>query len=187
MKYAFIIVCFLWICSEISLLLFFRAKKNQNTNTADKSSLLILWVFILFSIYLSIYLSNTTDYSIFQHQSMESLGIVVMAIGIVCRLLVVSYLGKSFTVNLAVNPEQKILKSGYYKYIRHPSYTFSLLTFIGFGIILNNWISLIILIVPVFVAFAYRIKLEEKLLILQFGKDYQDYTKHTKRLVPFIY
>jgi len=45
----------------------------------------------------------------------------------------------------------------------------SLLSFIGFGISLNNWFSLITIASLVTIAFLYRIKIEEKTLIEQIG------------------
>lgn len=71
--------------------------------------------------------------------------------------------------------------------MRHPSYAFSLLTFVGLAIVLNNYISAIVLLIPVFVMFLRRINIEEEVLIEQFGQDYIDYMKKTKRLIPFIY
>ncbi len=35
--------------------------------------------------------------------------------------------------------------------------------------------------------FLRRINIEEEVLIEQFGQDYIDYMKKTKRLIPFIY
>jgi protein-S-isoprenylcysteine O-methyltransferase Ste14 len=33
----------------------------------------------------------------------------------------------------------------------------------------------------------YRIRLEEELLIREFGEEYIEYRKHTKKLVPCVY
>ena len=52
---------------------------------------------------------------------------------------------------------------------------------------LNNYIAAIVRLVPVFFMFIYRINIEEKALRDQFGKNYSDYMKKTKRLIPFIY
>jgi protein-S-isoprenylcysteine O-methyltransferase Ste14 len=41
--------------------------------------------------------------------------------------------------------------------------------------------------VPVFLAYCYRIRVEERLLIAELGSDYVDYCRRTKRLIPFIY
>ena len=96
-------------------------------------------------------------------------------------------MGKYFTVDVTIREGHQIKKDGVYSILRHPSYSASLLTFLGLGLFLNNWISLIIAFIPPFLAFLYRIKIEEKALTEQFGQDYIDYKKQTKKLIPFIY
>jgi protein-S-isoprenylcysteine O-methyltransferase Ste14 len=115
------------------------------------------------------------------------LGSALIVIGMIIRFIAIRTLGKFFTVNLAIHGDQSLIKAGLYKHIRHPSYSGSLLSFVGFGLSLNNWISLIIILVPILVTFINRINIEEKLLLEQFGSEYEDYKKRTKRLFPMIY
>jgi len=37
------------------------------------------------------------------------------------------------------------------------------------------------------VAYAYRIRTEERMLVEIFGERYREYQKHSKRLIPFIF
>ena len=101
--------------------------------------------------------------------------------------MVVDNLGKYFTVDVTIRKDHQLKTDGFYSLVRHPSYAFSLLTFFGLAIVLNNYIATIVLLVPVVSMFIYRINIEEKALKDQFGKDYCDYMKKTKRLIPFIY
>jgi protein-S-isoprenylcysteine O-methyltransferase Ste14 len=103
------------------------------------------------------------------------------------RFIAVWSLGKFFTVDVTIQENHKIIDKGVYKIVRHPSYLGSLVSFIGFGISLNNWISLIIIIIPITIAFIHRIKIEEQLLLKQFEVDYSEYMKKTYRLLPKIY
>lgn len=80
-----------------------------------------------------------------------------------------------------------MIESGPYRLVRHPSYTGALLAFLGFGFSLGNWLALLVIIVPIFVAFAYRIKVEERALVDALGDRYVSYARRTKRLLPFIY
>ena len=105
----------------------------------------------------------------------------------IIRFIAIRTLGKFFTVNLAIHGDQSLIKAGLYKYIRHPSYTGSLISFVGFGLSLNNWVSLIVIFVPVLITFINRINIEEKLLHEQFGIEYEEYKARTKRLIPMIY
>ena len=107
--------------------------------------------------------------------------------GMVMRLVAVKQLGKFFTVDVTIRKGHQLMKNGVYKYIRHPSYTGSLLSFIGYGISLNNYVALATVLIPVVGSFIYRINIEEKALTEQFGQHYSDYKTTTKRLIPFIY
>jgi len=55
------------------------------------------------------------------------------------------------------------------------------------GITLGYWLSVLLMIIPVFVGYAYRIKVEEHFMMEQFGQNYLDFQKRTKKLIPMIY
>ena len=110
-----------------------------------------------------------------------------MLLGIIFRLYAIKTLGRYFTVNVTIREGHKIIKQGLYKYLRHPSYTGSLLSFVGFGISLNNWVSFLIVMIPVTASFIRRMNIEERALTEQFGEEYITYKKQTWRLLPFIY
>lgn len=113
-------------------------------------------------------------------------GILVALAGIGLRLWAIRVLGRFFTSVIAVSPDQQVVDHGPYRLIRHPSYTGALITVLGAALCLANWLSLAA-IVPVFLAYSYRIRVEESSLEGQLGHAYSDYRQRTKRLVPFIY
>lgn len=76
---------------------------------------------------------------------------------------------------------QTIVQNGPYRWVRHPAYTGSILTLIGFALGLTLIASLVILVIC-FVGFLYRIQVEEKALVEVFGKEYQEYMQRTWRL-----
>ncbi|WP_417428027.1 methyltransferase family protein [Halpernia sp.] len=180
------IIMLIWALSEIFLLLKMRSGKNDEKGK-DKKSLSYLWIVIGFSIFFGIFISKANSFPFYSNPVFQIIGLAFLMLGVIFRLVVVYNLGKYFTVDVTIVKDHKLITDGFYKYIRHPSYTFSLLTFVGLALILNNWISAIILIFPVFLMFFYRMNIEEKVLKDQFGKEYEDYMKRTKRLIPFIY
>ncbi|WP_230380132.1 methyltransferase family protein [Kaistella gelatinilytica] len=180
------IIMILWGFSEIFLLLKMRSG-NADAKGKDKKSLSYLWMVIGFSIFFGIFVSKATQFPFYTNSKIQILGLAILFLSIVLRMIVVYNLGKYFTVDVTIKKDHQLKTDGFYKYVRHPSYLFSLLTFVGLAIVLNNYISAVILLVPVFLMFFYRINIEEKVLTEQFGKDYTDYMKKTKRLIPFIY
>jgi protein-S-isoprenylcysteine O-methyltransferase Ste14 len=128
-----------------------------------------------------------TPFHISQSFLIACLGLFLIIAGVVIRFAAIQTLGNFFTVNLALHNDHLLVTKGLYKFIRHPSYTGSLLSFIGLGLSFNNWLSLIIIFIPILISFIYRINVEEKLLLQQFGQEYINYKKNTKRLIPLIY
>lgn len=177
---------FAWFLTEFLYKNLLKSCENDRKNT-DKSTLNILWIAIPFSIMSSVTASYVTKFPICNEVWIYYLGAMFVWIGIVLRFIIIRSLGKYFTVDITIRKDHKIKKEGFYKYVRHPSYTFSLLTSLGLGLYLNNWLSLVLALVPTFMAFSYRIKVEEKALIEEFGEEYLEYRRNTKKLVPFVY
>jgi len=114
------------------------------------------------------------------------LGIILMILGLIIRIIAAKTLGKFYMRTLRKTDNHKIVKNGIYKFIRHPGYLGLFLLFIGAGIAVENFISLILIFVIMTVAYSYRIKVEEEMLIKIFGNKYKKYMKETKRIIPFI-
>jgi protein-S-isoprenylcysteine O-methyltransferase Ste14 len=82
-----------------------------------------------------------------------------------------------------VLPEQQVVSSGIYGYIRHPIYTGDLLLLAGLELALNSWLVLGVLAPLVMVV--RRAKAEEAILSRALP-EYADYTARTKRFIPFV-
>ena len=57
---------------------------------------------------------------------------------------------------------------------------------LGYGLSLTNWLSLLVLMGCALIGFSYRIHVEEHVLKAQLGQRYQEYMRRTKRLIPFV-
>lgn len=58
---------------------------------------------------------------------------------------------------------------------------------IGFAATMNSLNSFLVLVLPVFFAVIFRIGVEEKVLIKEFGNSYLEYKSKTKKLIPGIF
>jgi len=186
MNYIFEIIWICWLLSEIFLNRLLRSKV-ANSRELDKNSLNLIWIAIIASMTSGVLIAIYCPSPIIKTNFLLYLGSALILVGMIIRFIAIRTLGKFFTVDLAIHGDQHLIMVGLYKYIRHPSYTGSLLSFAGFGLSLNNWLSLIIIIVPILVTFINRINIEEKLLQKQFGAEYEEYKRRTKRLIPMIY
>jgi protein-S-isoprenylcysteine O-methyltransferase Ste14 len=115
------------------------------------------------------------------------IGVSLMLSGIVFRWYSASVLGKYFTFDVTVQNNQHLVEVGPYRYVRHPSYTGALLTLIGFGLALENWLAAFAGTFCLGLAYVYRIRVEEAALTAALGDIYRRYAKRTWRLLPFIF
>jgi protein-S-isoprenylcysteine O-methyltransferase Ste14 len=115
------------------------------------------------------------------------IGIALMLAGLALRFWSVVTLGASFRTTVETHGNQKIVSHGPYKLVRHPSYSGLILTCCGYGIALQNWLSLLIAVILPLFALLYRIHVEEAALVSSFGSEYIEYQKRTKKLVPWVW
>jgi protein-S-isoprenylcysteine O-methyltransferase Ste14 len=181
-----VIIWISWFGSEVALSLIVRSGKKDQKNR-DKNSLRVIWIIIALAVTAGVTLANRTHFFIGQYAVIHYTGLAVIVAGMLLRFISIYTLGRMFTVDVTIRADHKLKTDGLYKIIRHPSYTGSLLSFAGFGLSLNNWLSLITVFVLVTAAFMYRIRVEEQLLAEGFGKEYEAYKKSTSRLIPWIY
>jgi protein-S-isoprenylcysteine O-methyltransferase len=114
-------------------------------------------------------------------------GFGLYAVGLALRWWAIIYLGRFFTVNVTVATDHRVVDSGPYRYIRHPSYTGGLVAFLGLSLCLSNAFSILIIMIPIFLAFRKRMDIEESVLTKALEPSYRDYVRRTKRLIPFVY
>jgi protein-S-isoprenylcysteine O-methyltransferase Ste14 len=143
---------------------------------------------ILLSVGLSVTVADIYPGAATSHRRMFYLvGLALFLVGIILRWYAIIVLGKFFTVDVAIAKEHRVVDSGPYRWVRHPSYTGALLAFLGIGFCLGNWLSILCLMIPIAAAFLWRIRIEERALLEALGQDYRAYMRRTKRLLPFLY
>ena len=114
-------------------------------------------------------------------------GLGLFVAGVSLRWYAIAWLGRSFTYDVAVDTDQRVIDTGPYRHIRHPAYTGSLLSFIGVGLCGGNLVALGVLVTPIAWAFLHRIAIEEAALTAALGSRYSDYASRTRRLLPLVY
>ncbi len=80
---------------------------------------------------------------------------------------------------------EKIVTTRVYSIVRHPQYLGGLLAHIGISFLLSAWYSLVS--TPLMIVLIYLISWkEEKELIREFGKEYEDYREKVPMLMPTL-
>ncbi len=170
--------------SELALSIFLRAKIGKQ----DQGSLRMIWLVVISCIFVAVYTTfKLPQFQFADNSASYPFGVALFFTGLCVRWYSIYYLGRFFTVNVAIASDHKVIDTGPYRYIRHPSYTGALMAFSGFALCLSNWLSIFIIVLPVCAVFLYRIRIEEAALHAGLGEAYNDYCKRTKRLIPAIY
>ena len=114
-------------------------------------------------------------------------GLIFLVAGITIRWTAVYSLGKYFTGTVLIRNDHRLIRSGLYKYLRHPAYAGGLLAHLGLGLSFSNWFTLGFSSIPYLLAASYRMRVEEQALREAFGVEYLEYSKTVKRLIPKLY
>lgn len=115
------------------------------------------------------------------------LGFLVAWIGIIFRLVSIHTLGRFFRMVVQVQEGHQVVRSGPYRFLRHPSYAGLLLAMVGLGLTHHNFASLAALVGCCLIGVLYRIRVEERVLRSELGAAYTEYADHTPRLVPGVW
>ena len=106
--------------------------------------------------------------------------------GLALRTWAVVLLGPCFTWSVTVQAGQQLVSRGPYRFIRHPSYTGALITFVASCVLLRSWVVALLAAFTLVLAFRRRIRYEEALLVKTLP-GYQAYMSCTDKLLPGIF
>ncbi len=172
--------------SELALSLLRRA--GSNASAKDQHSLLLIWVVVAAAMLIGVALAHLLPgLTLPQARAFYFAGLTIFVAGLALRWYAIRYLGRWFTVNVAIADDQPLIDTGPYALMRHPSYTGALMAFLGFALCLDNLAALMLIVIATVAVFSWRIHIEEKVLAQAFGQRWLDYCARTKRLIPGIY
>jgi protein-S-isoprenylcysteine O-methyltransferase Ste14 len=163
-----------------------RRSRGKGYSRQDKSTLGAIWLVVAISLIAGVYVARHWRSAALPH-SVAAIGVALFVLGLVVRWWSIIVLGRFFTVDVAIAPDHKLVESGPYRVVRHPSYTGVLLAFAGFSLTAANWAAFLVINVPILAAFIRRMRVEEAALMNGLGERYVAYMRRTKRLVPFVY
>jgi protein-S-isoprenylcysteine O-methyltransferase len=113
-------------------------------------------------------------------------GVPLIVGGLLLRSWAVREMAGSHHVRLGIEPEQRLVESGPFRRVRHPSYSGMLLLAAGTALSLESPLAFAAAVLLYLPALLVRIRREESLLIGRFGEQYRSYRRRTWRLVPGI-
>jgi protein-S-isoprenylcysteine O-methyltransferase Ste14 len=115
------------------------------------------------------------------------IGVLALISGGLLRRHCFRVLGEFFTGTVMIQAGHRVIESGAYRWVRHPSYSAALLLVLGIGLSLGNWLSIVVPLVIASLTYSYRARVEEQALLSALGPAYAQFMATRKRFIPFIW
>jgi protein-S-isoprenylcysteine O-methyltransferase Ste14 len=113
-------------------------------------------------------------------------GIALVVTGLIIRVVAAVTLRRFYSATLITRSDHQLITHGVYRLVRHPIYLGALVSVIGMPVAASSLYGLLIMLILIPIILN-RIRMEERMLIGEFGNAYRAYRRTTKKLIPFIY
>ncbi len=166
------------------------AAKSREPSEHDKGTTRFIGVVFAISwllLFITILLNQLRIGVIEPHRVFTVLGVMLLAGGVVLRMVAMRTLGKFFTRTLRMREEHHVVSDGIYRLVRHPGYLGDIFLFVGSGIATSNVITTLLILAVILPAFLRRIWAEERMLTDLLGQEYSEYRTKTWKLIPFVF
>lgn len=181
----------LWWLSEIWIFARDLRRPGSGAVRSDRLSRLVIVAAIPVAIYAGLYCLHHYPFARWPDGEIGALrfggGLLLMWVGIAIRVTAVLTLGRLFRTTVTLQADHKLVTSGLYARVRHPSYLGALLTMTGQGLTMGNWLSLIVCVSVLLTALLFRMFVEERALKAHFGAEFDAYAKRVWRLLPGLW
>jgi len=127
------------------------------------------------------------DYPMFSIQSpMNIVGAIMFIIGLIISISAQMTINTNYSWTLEIREGHTLVENGLYKYVRHPIYLGTFIRVIAIPIYLSSFSGFLLglLSIPLLI---YRISIEERMLVEEFGEEYKQYRERTWKLFPFLF
>jgi len=181
-----ITVALLWLIWAVYWTVNAFGNKRSVYKQSLKSRLLYLAAAIV--VFTMIRNSGTSRIPIFRETiSTQIAGLAICAAGIALAIHARRILGSNWSGLITLKENHELIRSGPYRFVRHPIYSGFILAVAG-TIIATNPTALGLSILAL-VALGLKLKSlgEEKILIPQFPESYPQYKREVKSLIPFVW
>jgi protein-S-isoprenylcysteine O-methyltransferase Ste14 len=113
-------------------------------------------------------------------------GLILTAAGIGFAIVARFFLGRNWDGRVVIKKDHTLITSGPYEYVRHPIYSGILLAILG-SVIANGRAVYFAFFAWVVIGLWIKSRLEERLMVEQFGAQYVAYRERVKALIPWIW
>ncbi|MGH8173075.1 MAG: methyltransferase family protein [Rhodanobacteraceae bacterium] len=113
------------------------------------------------------------------------LGAAILALGLGIAIWARVVLGRNWSGIVTVKQDHELVRSGPYRWVRHPIYTGLLIAFAGSAVARGEWRG-VVAVAIVFAGFWRKLRLEERWMVETFGDAYVRYQSEVAALIPYL-
>jgi len=111
------------------------------------------------------------------------LAVSLTAAGFAFTIWARAYLGSNWSGTVTIKVGHELIRTGPYRFVRHPIYTGIMVAFLGTALAWNQWCA--VAAIPLFwLSFTIKRLKEEQFMRQTFGSQYDDYTRTTGAIFP---
>ncbi len=177
----------LW--SFISQTRFHRIAAHVTEREVDERTYFYLQLVYFFVIFMALIDFATLDVS--RIRSIEPYGfyggMALFIVACLVRWWAYSSIGTYFSPRIKLYVGHQLVTSGAYKRIRHPLYLGMLLELVAIALMFGSIGAGLLIVILAIPAVIYRINLEEAMFDEAFPEAYGEYSRHSKKLIPFVF
>jgi protein-S-isoprenylcysteine O-methyltransferase Ste14 len=112
-------------------------------------------------------------------------GAALVAAGMAFSIWARAYLGRNWSAVVTLKTDHELIRSGPYRFVRHPIYTGLLVAIVGSAIVRGEWRGVVAIAIAI-AALWRKLRLEERWLGETFGDEYAKYRAEVSALIPFV-
>lgn len=112
-------------------------------------------------------------------------GVALTYAGVALAIWARVVLGKQWSGTVTIKEGHRLIRNGPYSVVRHPIYSGLILAVLGTALEVGELRGLVALAM-ILAVWLIKLRVEERFMVEQFGREYEDYRRHTWALVPFI-
>jgi protein-S-isoprenylcysteine O-methyltransferase Ste14 len=114
------------------------------------------------------------------------IGLAFIVAGVAFSLWAIATLGRHYDLELEIHRDHELVRTGPYRFVRHPVYTGLGLHFAGACLATGNLLLIAGTLLVTYPALYLRARTEERLLRQRFGAAYDEYARRVRMLVPLL-
>lgn len=112
-------------------------------------------------------------------------GLLMVLVGLAFAVWARRTLGRNWSGTVTVKQDHELIRTGPYRYVRHPIYSGILLAVLGTAVAFGEWRGLLAFILLT-ASLLLKVRMEERFMSESFPNEYPRYRAEVPALIPFL-